>query len=77
MIPCTVEWHAGCVLLVRFPGTRLTTDFQSDWEQATFAYACGAIPSDDPGSLEWGLCDPTEITSCPEEYREMATDGGV
>jgi hypothetical protein len=57
-----------------------TVLLQSDYDQAAFALACGAIAAPDgwdglPSGLggAWAGLDCGDITACPDDYRDLAT----
>lgn len=76
MIPCTVENHHSALLVTFEDGSDMV--LQSDYDQVAFCVDCGLIkaPSDWDGRPstvpEWVDCDPTDITECPDHYKEQA-----
>lgn len=74
MITCEVEQLKYGPIVVSFPDH---PDFelflQSDWDQASFANACGLIESSDPQLL--ADVDLEDITQCPDEYLSVASNG--
>lgn len=77
-VPCKVEWHAGCVLLVHFDDG-LELDFQSENDQAEFCFACGLFTLKEEEKYAsqaqgWIDCDPQEIKSCPDDYYRIAKE---
>lgn len=80
MVPCTVESHYSA-WLVTFDNTASLL-LQSDYDQAAFAVACGAIaaaPDWDgtPSALgdAWAALEPSAIEWCPDDYLALATKG--
>ena len=79
MVSCSVEHHHGAWLVSFDDGTSLL--LQSDYDLASFAVSCGAVAArcdwdGSPSKLNedaWGSLDPTTITACPSEYRDLAT----
>ncbi len=76
-VSCTVETHF-CAWLVTFDDGA-TLLLQSDYDQAAFAVACGAIeaPNDWDGLPSrlgdaWASFDPSTIDACPDDYRDAA-----
>ena len=76
-VPCSVEDHYSA-WLVEFDGGRSLL-LQSDYDQAAFAVACGAIeaPSDwdgCPSALgdNWSDFDASSIWQCPDCYLDVA-----
>lgn len=72
LIPCKVRSEVGGNLwVVRFPGhPGKSLALQSDWDQHTFAQACGkgtpdTTPVSDPLFTD---LDPETITQCPDDY---------
>ena len=70
MTQCLVEQYGPCLLVTFNDGKTLL--LQSDTDQAAFAFSCGLIPDGSPLSQEWIDCDPTNITSCPDDYYSIA-----
>ena len=76
-VACSVERHYG-VWLVEFEGGASLL-LQSDYDQAAFAVAAGALPAPadwdgSPSRLgrEWWDFEPSAIEQCPDEYRDLA-----
>ena len=77
-VACTVESHYSAWLVTMDDG--VTVLLQSDYDQAAFAVACGAIAAPDgwdglPSGLgqAWAAFDCGDITACPDDYRDLAT----
>lgn len=77
MVACSVETHYGAWLVTFDSGATLL--LQSDFDQAAFAVACGAIaaPPDWDGLPSrlgdaWLDCDPDGIAWCPDDYLALA-----
>lgn len=77
MVACTVETHFTAWLVTFDNGASLL--LQTDWDQAAFAVACGAIdaPPDWDGCPSklgeaWADLDPSTIGECPDDYLDVA-----
>jgi hypothetical protein len=80
MVSCAVETHFGAWLVTFDSGETLL--LQSDYDQAAFAVACGAIQAPEgwdglPSKLgeDWACVDPSTICCCPDDYRDVAQPG--
>lgn len=76
IVPCVVRTRVGGnaweVTFPSLPGYSLWLD--SDWDQHSFAQACGRVPADtDPLCPEFVDLDPETITACPDDYLDAAT----
>lgn len=81
-VRCSVEYHCDA-WLVEFEGGRSLL-LQSDYDQAAFAVACGAIdaPAEWDGCPSklggaWADLDATGIDQCPDCYLDVAEESGV
>jgi len=79
MVPCTVEGHYSAWLVTFDNGATLL--LQSDYDQAAFAVACGAVsaPADWDGTPSalgpaWAALEPSAIEWCPDDYLDVATE---
>lgn len=75
----------GCEVESHFSAWRVTLEngatilLQSDYDQAAFAVACGGVEAPEdwdglPSKLgdDWIKLDPSLISACPAEYRDLA-----
>jgi hypothetical protein len=78
-VRCEVEYHHGAWLVAFQDGTDLL--LQSDYDQAAFAVACGAVdaprnwdgqPSTLPYPQQFYDMDCSDIYACPDCYHDIA-----
>lgn len=78
-VPCEVEEHCTAWLVTFEDGRTLL--LQTDYDQASFAVACGVVdstpdwdgrPSTLPEPEQFYSLDCTDITHCPDCYLDIA-----